>query len=54
MVRPMSGSGPDSGGQSYVERRPVGALAFVASSVWIQQIAGDGEPYTQRNIPNAL
>jgi hypothetical protein len=43
MVRPMSGSGPDSGGQSYVERQPVGALARVASSVWIQQIAGDGE-----------
>jgi AraC-like DNA-binding protein len=52
MVRPMSGSGPDSGGQSYVERQPLAALARVASSVWIQQIAADAEPYTQRNIPN--
>jgi AraC-like DNA-binding protein len=52
MVRQMSGSGPDSGGQSYVERQPVAALARVASSVWIQRIAGDAEPYSQRNIPN--
>jgi hypothetical protein len=43
MVRPMSGSGPDSGGQSYVEGQPVAVLARVTSSVWIQQIAGDRE-----------
>lgn len=27
------------------------AVADVVSSVWIQQIAPDGEPYTQRNLP---
>jgi AraC-like DNA-binding protein len=47
----MAGS-VGAGGQSYVERPPVAALAGVISSVWIQQVASDAEPYTQRNIPN--
>jgi len=38
--------------QSYVERPPAAALAGVVSSVWIQQVAPDAEPYTHRNIPN--
>jgi AraC-like DNA-binding protein len=44
--------GPDSARQSYVERAPVPALAGLVSSVWIQQVAPDSEPYTHRNIPN--
>ena len=52
----MAGSvgvdGPGPGGQSYVERPPVPALAGLVSSVWIQQVAPDAKPYTQRNIPN--
>jgi AraC-like DNA-binding protein len=40
------------GAQSYVERPPVAALAGLVSSVWIQEVAPDGEPYTQRNIPS--
>lgn len=28
------------------------ALASLVSSVWIQQVASDAEPYTQRNIPS--
>ena len=39
-------------GQSYVERPPVAALADVVSSVWIQQVAGDAEPYVHRHVPN--
>jgi AraC-like DNA-binding protein len=37
--------------QSYVERRPVTALAGLVSSVWVQQVAVDAEPYVHRNIP---
>ena len=40
------------GGQSYVERPPIPALARVVSSVWIQQVAPDAPPYVQRNIPS--
>jgi AraC-like DNA-binding protein len=40
------------GGQRYVERPPVPALTGPVSSVWIQQVASDAAPYTQRNIPN--
>jgi AraC-like DNA-binding protein len=40
------------GGQSYVERPPIPALAGVVSSVWIQQVAPEAPPYTQRNIPS--
>jgi AraC-like DNA-binding protein len=40
------------GGQSYVERPPIRALAGVVSSVWIQEVAPDAPPYTQRNIPS--
>jgi AraC-like DNA-binding protein len=40
------------GGQSYVERPPIPALAGVVSSVWIQHVAPDAPPYTQRNIPS--
>jgi AraC-like DNA-binding protein len=39
-------------GQSYVERPPVPALAGLVSSVWIQRVAPDADPYTQRNIPH--
>jgi AraC-like DNA-binding protein len=38
--------------QSYVERPPVAALRELVSSVWIQQVAGDAEPYVHRHIPN--
>jgi len=50
----MAGSvdGPGPGGQSYVERAPVAALAGLVSSTWIQRVAPDAEPYTQRNLPN--
>jgi AraC-like DNA-binding protein len=41
-----------TGGQSYIERSPVPALAGLVSSVWIQQVAPDAEPYTQRDIPS--
>lgn len=41
-----------AGGQSYVERPPITDLAGLVSSVWIQQVAPDADPYTQRNIPN--
>jgi hypothetical protein len=40
------------GGQRYVERPPVRALTGLVSSMWIQQVAPDAAPYTQRNIPN--
>jgi AraC-like DNA-binding protein len=42
----------NSAGQGYVERSPVPALAGLVSSVWIQQVAPDAEPYTHRNIPH--
>lgn len=45
-------SAPPLGGQSYVERPPVPALSGLASSVWIQRVSPDAEPYTQRNVPN--
>jgi AraC-like DNA-binding protein len=45
-------AGPGPGGQSYNERPPVRALAGLVSSVWIQQVAPDAQPYTHRNIPN--
>ena len=44
--------GAESARQSYVERTPVPALAGLVSSVWIQQVAPDSEPYTHRNIPS--
>jgi AraC-like DNA-binding protein len=40
------------GGQSYVERPPIPALAGVVSSVWVQQVAPGAPPYVQRNIPS--
>ena len=43
--------GPAPGGQSYVERPPVASLARLVSSVWVQQIAVDAQPYTQRDTP---
>lgn len=53
----MTNRGPggddlEPGGQSYRERAPIAALAGLVSSVWIQQVAPDAEPYLQRNIPN--
>jgi AraC-like DNA-binding protein len=40
------------GGQTYVERPPIAALAGVVSAVWLQQVAPDAPPYVQRNIPS--
>src|SRR5215216_5148554 len=40
------------GGQSYVERPPIPALAGVVSSVWIQQVAPGALPYAHRNVPS--
>ena len=40
------------GAQSYVERPPIAALAGIVSSVWIQEVTADAEPYVQRNIPS--
>jgi AraC-like DNA-binding protein len=48
----MAAGSPGPGGQSYVERAPFPALAGLVSSVWIQQIAPDAQPYTHRNVPN--
>jgi AraC-like DNA-binding protein len=39
-------------GQGYVERPPVPALAGLVSSVWVQQVAADADPYTHRNLPH--
>jgi len=36
---------PTAGGQTYVERPPVAALAGLVSSVWTQQVGPDAEPY---------
>jgi AraC-like DNA-binding protein len=38
--------------QSYRERRPAKHLAGFVSSVWIQQVAADGEAYKHRTVPN--
>jgi len=43
---------PAPAGQSYIERPPIPALAGLVSSVWIQQVSPDADPYTHRNIPN--
>jgi AraC-like DNA-binding protein len=40
------------GGQSYVERPPIPALAGVVSTVWVQQVAPDAPAYVQRNLPS--
>jgi AraC-like DNA-binding protein len=45
-------SAPVVGGQSYLERSPGPALRTFVSSVWIQQIGRDAEPYVHRRIPN--
>jgi hypothetical protein len=51
---PRSAAVDDSApaGQSYIERPPVPALAGLVSSVWIQQVSADADPYKLRNIPN--
>jgi AraC-like DNA-binding protein len=41
-----------TGAQSHVERPPVRALRDVVSTVWVQHVAADAEPYVQRHIPN--
>jgi AraC-like DNA-binding protein len=41
-----------STGQSHVERPPVPGLREVVSTVWVQQVAADADPYVQRHIPN--
>jgi AraC-like DNA-binding protein len=52
MLRTASVADAAPTGQSYIERPPVPALAGLVSSAWIQQVAPDADPYTQRNIPN--
>jgi hypothetical protein len=43
---------PTPARQVYIERPPVPALAGLVSSIWIQQVAADADPYTHRNIPH--
>lgn len=38
--------------ESYRERRPVPALANLASTVWVQQVSPGERPYQHRNVPN--
>jgi len=38
--------------QTYVEEKPPAPLAELVSTVWIQHVPADSEPYLQRNIPN--
>jgi hypothetical protein len=45
-------SGPELGGQSYVESLPDRALRGLVSSAWIQRVGRESEPYVQRQIPN--
>jgi AraC-like DNA-binding protein len=42
----------EAAGNSYVERPPPAALADVVASMWVQQVALDGDPYIQRNLPS--
>jgi AraC-like DNA-binding protein len=44
--------GREPGGQSYLERPPVVALAGLVSSTWVQQVGPRAKPYVHRNIPN--
>ncbi|PZF84138.1 helix-turn-helix domain-containing protein [Jiangella anatolica] len=43
---------PAADAQSHVERAPAPALRDLASSIWVQQIGRDAEPYPHRRIPN--
>jgi AraC-like DNA-binding protein len=43
---------PTPARQGYLERPPVPALAALVSSVWIQQVSSDADPYTHRTIPH--
>ena len=52
MLRTADVDDPAPAGQSYIERPPIPALAGLVSSVWIQQVSPDADPYTHRNIPN--
>lgn len=45
---------PAAGAQSYVERAPAPQLRELASSVWVQQIGGDAEPYRHRRVPSGV
>jgi AraC-like DNA-binding protein len=49
---PGMSSDESPGGQRYVERRPVAALADVVSTVWVQQVAADAPAYSHRNLPH--
>ena len=51
MLRTADVEAPAPAWQSYVERPPVPALAGLVSSVWIQQVSPDADPYTHRTIP---
>jgi AraC-like DNA-binding protein len=42
---------PDQPGR-YVERAPEAALTDLVASVWIHQVAANGPPYRQRNLPH--
>ena len=51
MLRTADVEAPAPASQSYIERPPVPALAGLVSSVWIQQVSPDADPYTHRTIP---
>jgi hypothetical protein len=48
MLRTVDVDDPAPAGQSYTERPAVPALAGLVSSVWIQQVPPDADPYTHR------
>jgi AraC-like DNA-binding protein len=51
VLRTADVEAPAPASQSYIERPPVPALAGLVSSVWIQQVSPDADPYTHRTIP---
>lgn len=38
--------------QTYDERSPTGGIQAVVSSVWVQTVAADADPYVHRDIPH--
>jgi len=51
VLRTADVEAPAPASQSYIERPPVPTLAGLVSSVWIQQVSPDADPYTHRTIP---
>jgi hypothetical protein len=49
---PLARVSRTSAGETYLERRPCQVLAGLISSVWVQRVAPDAEPYVHRAIPN--